>query len=362
MVVVIAGFSAYHDTLESEMQIIPNGQSEYNADMTFKLSGELKTTDNGKVYNIDKGSASQSLLFVTGGKIYSILTIQISSISAESSYIDKQNEFMWLDAENLTPEGSAHIGTDTITVEDISFRCNVYEYVSPESEQVYTYYIGINKPLIYKIDCQIHGLAQIESEMLVADMSITARLDYSSVMEGNYEVGETGDVQNIHMNGEEETHMSVDYDNTISNKYSGNLAIKTVSNNKFLVNTYMSGHGMYKEITLTLDKNSNTDEPYLKLYVPCTDGGHIGDSKYYDLNDNDDITNIRYEYHINYSCIDKDLIKHNGDYTIISIYDKTGNTLEKITIIGNEYLSKYESTAAYPSEISFTFESTGVGL
>lgn len=344
------------------MQIIPNGQSAHSADMSFKLSGELKTTDNGKVYNVDKGYAYQSLLFMTDGKIYSILTIQISSISAESSYIDEQNEFMWLDAENLTPEGSVYIGTDTVTAEDRGIRCNVYEYTSPESEQVYTYYIGINKPLIYKIDCQIHGLAQIDSNRIVADMSITAKLDHASVVEGDYEVGETGDVQTIQISGEEETHMSVNYDDTILNKYSGNIIIKTITNYKFLTNTYINGYGMYKEITLTLNNDPNANEPYLRLYVPCTDGGHMGDSKYYDVDSNDEITSIRYEYYTNYSYTDKDLIEHSGDYTVTSVYDKTGKTLEKITIHGNEHLSKYEWTIPYPVAVSFDFESTGVGL
>ncbi len=358
---VVAGFSAYHNTLESEMQIIPNGQSDYSADMAFKLSGEIKDVDDGKIYKIDNGRAYQSLLFILDNKIYSILTVQVNSLVDANGNTNKQNEFMWLDAENLTPEGSTYKGTDAIIVENLSLKCNVYEYVSPTSGQIYTYYIGIDKPLIYKIECQIHGLAYVESNSMVTNMSITAKLYQASVAEGDYETGKTGDVQNVQMGGNEKVYMNDNYEDAVTNNHSANLNIKTISNNKFLTNTFINAYGMYKEFTLTLDDDSNIDEQYLKMYVPCTDGGHFGNERYYEIVD-DKIISIRYSHNVNYAYTDKDLTTHEWNYTINSIYDKTGKTLEKITIEGSIYQHKYIYDTPYISNIEFNFESTGVDL
>ena len=358
---VVAGLSAYHDTLESEMQIIPNGQSDYSADMAFKLSGEIRDVDDGKIYKIDTGKAYQSLLFILDNKIYSILTVQVNGLVDANGHTNKQNEFMWLDAENLTPEGSTYKGTDTIIAEDLGFKCNVYEYISPTSGQTYTYYIGIDKPLIYKIECQIHGLAYVEPNSIVTNMAITAKLYQASVIEGDYEAGETGDIQSVQMEGKEKIRMNYTYEDAVTNNYSANLNIKTISNNKFLTNTFINAYEMYKEFTLTLDKNSNTDEQYLKIYVPCTDGGHLGNDRYYEIVD-DKIISIRYSHSVNYAYTDKDLTTYEWNYTINSIYDETGKTLEKITIEGSMYQHKYTYDTPYVSNIEFNFESTGADL
>ncbi|AGN26175.1 hypothetical protein A3207_01555 [Candidatus Methanomassiliicoccus intestinalis] len=361
LIVIIAGLSAYHNTLESEMQIIPNGQSDTSADMIFKVSGEIKDTDNGQTYKIDSGYAYQSLLFISDEKIYSIFTLQSAFSKDIDIYTHKQNEFMWLDAGNLTPDGSGYKGVENVSVEDKNFRCNVYEYVSPLTEQVYTYYIGIDAPLIYRIDCQIHSLAQIDSKQTIADISITADLDRASVTEGKYEIGEIGEIQNIQMSGNEKIYMSDSQDAT-NKYYSETISIKTISNTKFLTNAYLNSYGMYKEITLTLDNNSNTDETCLIMYVPCIEGDHLGNSKHYETVD-DRLADFQYEYSVNYSYIDKDLDMHTIEYKISSKYDDDGDTLKKMTIEGNVSLYKYEwRVDPYPTSITFSFESAEVSL
>lgn len=356
---VVAGLSVYHDTLESEMQVIPNGQSNYSGDMSFKVSGELKDTDNGKVYDIDNGRAYQSLLFIMDDKIYSTLRLIFNNSSGDM-FIEDQQEIVWLDAENLAPEGSIDKGMKTVRIGENSFECNVYEYISPETGQNYTYYIGINTSMIYRIDCQIHGFSQIESEQTITDISATANIDYSSFVKGKYEFGEIGDVQTIHMKGEEKVHMSGDmYDDWTTNNYFGNIDIKTVSNTKYLTNAYLNSYGMYKEITLNLNKNSNLDDPYLKIYVPCAEGGRLGDGTQYEWV-NDKIVGMKSTYYNNFSYMDKNLTRHSVNYTITSEYDEDGKTLEKITIEGYEYISTYDWTIPHPSETRFIFESTGV--
>lgn len=144
--------------------------------------------------------------------------------------------------------------------------------------------------------------------------------------------------------------------------YSETISIKTISNTKFLTNAYLNSYGMYKEITLTLDNNSNTDETCLIMYVPCIESDHLGDLKYYETVD-DEIVDIRYDYSAYYSYIDKDLDMHNIEYKISSKYNDNGDTIKNITIEGNISLYKYEQDVdPYPKSIAFSFESAEVSL
>lgn len=352
---VVAGLSVYHDTLESEMQVIPNGQSEYNGDMEFKVSGEIKNTENGKTYKIENSSARQSLLFISDDKIYSIM--YINAWSTEGAGGLSQTEFVWLDADTLAPEGSSDKGVKNIKIDNKNFECNVYEYVSPETGQIYTYYVGTHTALIYRIDCEIRNFSYIDGKGSFVNASITADLRYSSVIEGKYESGKTGEIQNIPMKGEETIRMSgEEFERQITDNYSGDISIKTVSNNQSKLNVYLNSYKVYKEVTLTLDGHS--DNPYLKIYVPCSDENHLGINRT-EQKIGDTIINV-YSYTLNYSYIDKNLVSHDGHFTITSVYDEDGKNLESINISGINNVAKYNSSTSYPSEIRYNFESTGV--
>lgn len=71
---------------------MPNGQSDTSADMIFKVSGEIKDTDNGQIYKIDSGNAYQSLLFISDEKYIPYLLFNLLFLKTSiSMHINKMN-------------------------------------------------------------------------------------------------------------------------------------------------------------------------------------------------------------------------------------------------------------------------------